>query len=135
MSYMIRSRYDSRSILALPAYPGGAVRWVDPIEGIAPWTFATQEGAERARDTCADCGEVVPAPRCGGSYAPEACEPGCECSVLKSRLLTRVGSVVKSGYDNVKVSNTPSAQHRAECDCSEFYMGKCTWPACLRLAR
>lgn len=60
MSYMIRSRLDQRSLLALPASPGGAVRWVDPIEGIAPWTFATEHGATQARDMCADCGEVIP---------------------------------------------------------------------------
>jgi hypothetical protein len=57
--YLIRSKHDNRSLLALPAVPGGRVRWVDPIEGIAPWTFPTRAGAERARDMNADCGEVV----------------------------------------------------------------------------
>lgn len=60
MSYMIRSKHDGRSVLALPAVPGGAVRWVDPIEDVEPWTFDTREGAERARAMSADCGEVVP---------------------------------------------------------------------------
>lgn len=88
MQFMIRSKYDQRSLLALPAVPGGAVRWVDPIEGIAPWTFPTWEGAEQARNMCADCGEVVP--------------------------LTQVNNVVNIGCDNVKVSNTPSAGSGAE---------------------
>jgi len=26
--------------------------------------------------------------------------------------------------------NGPSPQHRAECDCKEFYGGKCIWPEC-----
>jgi hypothetical protein len=60
MNYMIRSKHDGRSLLALPTQPGGAVRWVDPVEGIAPWTFVTREGAQRACNMCTDCGEVVP---------------------------------------------------------------------------
>lgn len=50
MNYIILSQFDCRTVLALPASPGGAVRWVDLIEGIPPWTFDTRKGAERARD-------------------------------------------------------------------------------------
>jgi hypothetical protein len=60
MSYMIRSKHDQRSVLALPAQPGATVRWVDPIEQVEPWTFVTREGAQRACNMCTDCGEVVP---------------------------------------------------------------------------
>jgi len=59
MSYVIRSKFDQRSLLALPKQPGAAVRWIDPIEGVAPWTFATRAGAERARDMNAHEAEVV----------------------------------------------------------------------------
>jgi hypothetical protein len=60
MSYMIRSKHDQRSLLALPAQPGSAVRWVDPVEGIEPWTFPTRAGAQRACNMVTDCGEVIP---------------------------------------------------------------------------
>lgn len=60
IKYVIRSKFDQRSVLAKPAKPGETVRWVDPAEKIEPWTFDTEESAERARNMVADFGEVVP---------------------------------------------------------------------------
>ena len=60
MSYVIRSKHDNRSLLALPAAPGGAVRWIDPMEGIAPWVLSTAQAAIKARNMLADYAEVVP---------------------------------------------------------------------------
>jgi len=57
--FIIRSKFDQRSLLALPAKPGESVRWVDPSERVEPWTFTTRIGAERACGMIADCGEVV----------------------------------------------------------------------------
>lgn len=60
VKYVIRSKYDQRSLLAKPAKVGDKVRWVDPSELVEPWVFETMSGAERACDMCTDCGEVVP---------------------------------------------------------------------------
>jgi hypothetical protein len=59
MIYVIRSKFDQRSLLAKPAKIGESVRWVDPSECVEPWTFATRSGAEKACGMTTDCGEVV----------------------------------------------------------------------------
>lgn len=59
MRYVIRSKFDQRSLLAKPAKPGETVRWIDPSELVEPWTFETISGAEKACRMVTDCGEVT----------------------------------------------------------------------------
>lgn len=37
---------------------------------------------------------------------------------------------MKNSIPSSNESSGPSPQHRAECDCKEFYGEKCLWPKC-----
>jgi hypothetical protein len=46
MSYVIRR--NDNALLAKPEAVGAAVRWVQWDSGVAPWTFVTRSGADKA---------------------------------------------------------------------------------------